>query len=325
MEIRHGKNIKIGLIQVNHIPQESREERYANLFRLAEACLKDGAELVFFPEAYQHAGEREILDRPQELKAVSEEWKARCSALASKYHAYVAPWEYEVLEDGKIYNSTYILDRTGKEVGRYRKCHLTNNEQIKLTRGNAFPVFELDFGKVGIMICFDNYFPESARCLGVQGAELVLYPLYGDTLNPQWETKLRTRAIDNSMYIACAQIDMHAMDNGICYSGLIGPKGDVLCRLEKKDSYQVVEIEMGRQVLTNLNAGMGMQEDLRRYLECSRNPEAYTQLTAANRAVCAWDEICNYSERLGWKAPSKEVVKFDLSKKGGKNSIFQKS
>lgn len=116
------------------------------------------------------------------------------------------PWDYEY-NDGKIYNSSYILDRNGVELGRYRKTQLTIGEH-DLTPGDDIPVFDLDFGKVGIMICFDNYFPEVARVLGLKGAELVLSPLYGDTLIPQWEIKMKARAIDNSMYIASSQIDM---------------------------------------------------------------------------------------------------------------------
>ena len=295
-ERKNGKKVKIGLIQVNHIIEESRERKYDRLFQLAESCLKEGADIVFFPEAYQHTGEREIVFNPDELRCVAAVWKKRCSELAKKYGAYVMPWEYEADEQGRVFNSSYILDRNGREIGRYRKCHLTYGEQKRLARGREFKVFELDFGKVGIMICFDNYFPESARVLGVLGADLVLYPLYGDTLNPQWELKLRTRAIDNSMYIASCQIDMGAMEKGICYSGLVDPKGNVLSRLAEPDSYQVVEIEVGKPVITNLNNGDGMCENLKYLLERSRNPEAYGPIAAELSGLRDWEEIHNYSD-----------------------------
>lgn len=289
-----GKRVKIGLIQVNHIMEESREKKYSRLLCLAENCLKEGAELVFFPEAYQYTGEREIVKDLKELKNAAQSWKERCSELARRYHAYVVPWEYEAGEQGRVYNSSYILDREGKEIGRYRKCHLTYGEQLKLERGSEFKVFELDFGKVGIMICFDNYFPENARVLGVLGAELVLYPLYGDTLIPQWETKLRARAMDNSMYIASCQIDMGAMEKGICFSGLVDPEGNILSRLSEPDSFRVVEIEVGKQVITNLNNGEGMHENLKYLLERSRNPGAYGPLVAEPENQRAWEEIHNY-------------------------------
>lgn len=290
------RKLKLGLMQVDHIVSESIEEKQDRLFSLTEECLKKGAELVFFPEGYQYSNEKDIFDRPQELARISEKWKERLSKLAVKYNAYIVPWEYEVGENGAIYNSSYILDRNGNEVGRYRKCHLTYGEQLKLTAGNEFKVFDLDFGKLGIMICFDNYFPESARCLGVLGAELVLYPLYGDTLNPQWETKLRARAIDNGMYIATAQIDMHAMQKGISYSGLVNPEGNVICRLTEKDSCCVVEIDLAKQVITNLNAGLDTRENLKYMLERSRNVEAYKPICEPKKNVKPWNEICNYSK-----------------------------
>lgn len=290
------RKLKLGLMQVNHIVGESIEEKQDRLFSLTEECLNKGAELVFFPEGYQYSGEKDILDRPQDLIRIQKEWKERLSLLSKKHGAYIIPWEYEVDEDGKIYNSSYILDRNGNEVGRYRKCHLTYGEQLKLTHGNEFKVFDLDFGKVGIMICFDNYFPESARCLGILGAQLILYPLYGDTLIPQWETKLRARAIDNSMYIASAQIDMHAMAKGISYSGLVDPEGNVICRLTEKDSCTVVEIDLGKQVITNLNAGQETRENLKYLLERSRNTEAYKIISQPQKEVKPWKEICNYSK-----------------------------
>ena len=189
---KEGRKVKIGLIQVNHIMEESTEKKQEQLLFLAEECLKNGAELVFFPEAFQYTSCREIINDTEKLNRVSAEWKERCASLAKKYNAYVVPWDYEA-KDGKVYNSSYILDRNGVEIGRYRKCHLTFSEENvrKLTPGSEIPVFDLDFGKVGIMICFDNYFPEVARILGIKGAELVLYPLYGDTFNPQWELKMK--------------------------------------------------------------------------------------------------------------------------------------
>lgn len=272
------RKVKIGIIQVNHVIEESREKKYLHLLELAENCFCEGAELVFFPEAYQHTGDRDIIYRKEDLVADALAWRERCAELARKYHAYIVPWEYELSGD-TVYNSSYILDREGKEVGRYRKCQITYSETERgIGRGDSFPVFDLDFGKVGIMICFDNYFPESARALGVQGAELVLYPLYGDTLIPQWEMKMRARAMDNSMYIASCQIDMFALAGGVAYSGLIAPDGSVIEKLDKAPSYSVVEIEMGKQVITCTGAN-GISEDLRRYLEKTRNPKAYSILT----------------------------------------------
>ncbi len=299
MAIRNiGRKVKIGVFQVNHVPSESMEKKQEQLLSLATKCLENGAELVFFPEAYQYTSCRDIVFDHEKLVEVSGAWKEKCAELAKKYHAYVIPWDYEY-KDGKVYNSSYILDRNGVEVGRYRKTHPTFSEsEVKgIAPGDEIPVFDLDIGKVGIMICFDNYFPEVARCLGVQGAELVIYPLYGDTLNPQWEIKMKARAIDNSMYIAATQIDMHnGIRLGTSYSGIVSPEGHTICRLTEAGTYQVVEIEMGKQVITNTSCVA--EEDIRRYLERQRNPKAYSVITEDKKNLWDWDDIYDKDERI---------------------------
>lgn len=278
---------KIGLIQVLQRPGDGCRERTDFLYRAAEDCFRQGADIVFFPEAYQYVPDRTVLYRPEELCALAAEWKERCSALAQKYHAYLAPWDYEY-RAGKTYNSTYILDREGREIGRYRKVHLTYSEQMRgLTGGDGFPVFSLDIGRVGVMICWDNYFPESARCLGNNGAQLVLYPLYGDTLVPQWEIKLRARAADSSMHIACCQIDGH---NHGAFTGLVGGDGNVIAKLEETPSWRVVEADICSPVITHTNGNPANTENIRRYTDRCRRPDAYGAVFCApNRDD--WNDI----------------------------------
>ena len=279
---------KIGLIQVDNKIEYSIEKRQNMLEALAIKCLEEGADLVFFPEAFQYDRNRQVLDDPEGLFLIGEEWKARCAFLAKKYHAYIVPWDYEVSE-GKIYNSSYLLDREGIEIGRYRKCNLTYGEVNKgLSHGAEYPVFDLDFGKVGIMICFDNYFPESAASLGNNGAQLVLYPLYGDTLKPQWELKLRARAADHSFFLASCQLQSY-FDRA--YTGMVDPEGNVIKKLEEVNSYAVVDIDVGRAVRSDTYANHPAGEDLREYLHKCRNFRAFSSLATEGTKPKEWDEI----------------------------------
>ena len=196
--------------------------------------------------------------------------------------------------DSKVYNAAYLLDRHGDEIGRYRKVHLTHAEQERgLANGWDFPVFDLDFGRVGIMICWDNYFPESARCLGNRGAQLVLYPLYGDTLDPQWEIKLRARAIDNAMYIACCQIDTNCV---AAYTGLVSSDGTVLAQLPKEPCYRVVEIDVGAPVITHTTGTTAYCENIRDMTQRCRRPDAYGALLEP-------PEIKDWTDVFGGNAP----------------------
>ena len=221
---------KIGLIQVDNKMSGSIQDRQDALIALGTKCLEAGADLIFFPEAFQYVKIKGITKDKERLTEITAAWQERCAALARQYHAYVVPWDYYVGEDGGVRNSSYILDRNGALVGRYCKCNITSNEMKKgLVQGTEFPVFDLDIGRVGMMICFDNYFPEVAAALGNQGAELILYPLYGDTLRPQWEMKLRTRAIDHSLYVASCQLDPNWE---IAYTGVVDPEGNVVAKLD---------------------------------------------------------------------------------------------
>ena len=288
---------KIGLIQVDNKMVCDIEKRQNSLIELGTKCLEEGADLVFFPEAFQYVGNRQVVREPDRMKEIAEEWKERCAALARIYHAYVVPWDYYVGEDGRVRNSSYILDREGEFVGRYCKCNLTASELKRgLVQGTDYPVFDLDIGRVGIIICFDNYFPEAAAALGNRGAQLILYPLYGDTLKPQWEMKLRTRAIDHSLYMASCQLDPFW---DIAYTGMVDPEGNVISKLESANSYRVVDIEMGREVRTNTSLTPSCSEDLREYLHKCRNYRSYTALATEGTTPKAWEEIFENYDRIG--------------------------
>lgn len=282
---------KIGLIQVEIIEGQDMQERQDMMANLVESTLKEGADIVCMPEAFQYLSCREIIHTPERLDEVSAAWQERMSALAKKYHAYIVPWDYYYNhDDGRVYNSAYILDREGEFVGRYCKCNLTHSEiELKgLANGMEYPVFDLDIGRVAIMICFDNYFPEVAAAYGAQNADLVIYPLYGDTLKPQWEHKMRARAIDHSMYVLSCQND-NKYD--IAYSGLVDKYGEVIAKLDKPQSYKVVEVDLKHRVLTHTTGRAEYEEDIHEYLHRCRNYKSYEAVVQSGPEAKTWDEI----------------------------------
>lgn len=288
---------KIGLIQVDNRMTYDIFKRQNALIELGTKCLEEGADLVFFPEAFQYVRNREVLFHTDHLKEIASAWHERCAELARKYRAYVVPWDYYVGEDGKVRNSSYILDRNGEMVGRYCKCNLTASEQKKgLVPGTDYPVFDLDFGRIGILICFDNYFPEAAASLGNQGAELILYPLYGDTLKPQWEMKLRTRAIDHSLYLASCQLDPFW---DIAYTGIVDPEGNLIAKLNNVNCYRVLKIEMGKTVRTNTSVTPTCSENLREYLHKCRNYRSFSSLASEGTKPKEWDDIFENFDKIG--------------------------
>ncbi len=280
--------MKLGLIQVDNFASDGYAERLDKLYDAAEEAFSRGADLVFFPEEYQYVPASDMLSVPMKLRVMTEEWKVRCASLAKKRGKYVVPWDYEAAPDGRIYNTSYILDPSGREVGRYRKVHIPYAEMRRgISRGDDFPVFDLDVGRIGIMICFDNYFPESARILGIRGADLVLFPLYGDTLRPGWDLKLRARAIDNSIFIAPCQIDR---DYATAYTGVVGPDGGLIKKLTAAPAVEVVDLDLKDRVLTHTTGSSEITEDIRAYLTRCRNTEAYRGILEAGEKK-SWNDV----------------------------------
>lgn len=264
---------KLGLIQITANYSRTVEQNLCETLELIEKCLQEGADLVFTAEEGQYYSASKA-SRKELIEQYSADFLSKCSELAKRYEAYVLPWDYEVGDDGNVYNTTFVYDRQGKQIGKYRKTQITQGEMDKgISTGDDFPVFELDFGTVGIMICLDNYYPEAATILANRGAELILYPLYGDTMTGRWETKMKARAIDNTVYIAPCHIHSSPKEARASYTGLVDPEGNVVARLEEEGSYQVIEVEMGKQIVTQMaGVGQGIYEDTKQYLRKLRNP-----------------------------------------------------
>ena len=138
----------------------------------------------------------------------------RVGRLAKRLGSYVVVGASEKDGDGVIRNAAYLLDRQGKPTGTYYKAHPSEFYRP----GDALPVFETDFGTVGIVICADRRWPENTRCLRLKGAEIILNPtwgFYGD-LNT---AIMRTRAYENGIPVCFA----HPKQSLICTaSGGIG-------------------------------------------------------------------------------------------------------
>lgn len=149
---------------------------------------------------------------------------------ARQIRSYIVLNMYE--RDGEfIYNTSILIDRNGEIAGKYRKTHLPLYEAERgVTPGADIPVFDTDFGKVGLLICYDQMFPEAARLLRLKGAEIICLPTAGEGKIQQL-----ARAVDNGVYLVVAGI------NGP--SRIINPIGKVLCETGKnEDNPEAVSI-----------------------------------------------------------------------------------
>jgi predicted amidohydrolase len=140
-------------------------------------------------------------------------------------------------EGSDLFNTAVLIDRTGRIAGKYRKVQLPFEEvSIGIAPGSGFPVFETDFGKVGLLICHDASFPEAARELSLKGAEIILMPIWGGR-----QTLVRARAMENGLYV---------VTSGYNYpSEIIAPTGEVIAAapVEKGPAVAVAEIDLSHR------------------------------------------------------------------------------
>ena len=133
-----------------------------------------------------------------------------------------------------IYNVAVLIDRDGNLAGKYRKVSLPREEiEGGVTPGNSYPVFDTEFGRIGMMICWDLQFPEVARKLAMQGAEVIFMPIWGGNL-----TLARARAIENQVYLVSSSYDMT--------TGVIDHKGELISEANSHNPITVVKVDLNK-------------------------------------------------------------------------------
>lgn len=185
--------------------------------------------------------------------------KYRCYAIASLHE-----------RDGDLfYNTAVLIDREGRIAGKYRKVHLAMSEgEAGLTPGSEYPVFDTDFGRIGILICWDEWFSEPARILRLKGAEMLFLPLAGDGSDAHWDAVSRARAMDNGLFFVSSGTVSDA-------SRIITPNGDVLAEARGNFSYVLQELDLNQEWrLKYLSAGSAAGEGKSLFIT-ERRPDTY--------------------------------------------------
>ena len=200
------------------------------------------------------------------------------SAWSRENRCYTAVAIHEV-ENGNYYNTGIIVGRDGELVGRYRKNHLTWGETRRgLQPGNDFPVFDLDFGKVGIQICWDNWFPESARALRLNGAEIILLPIAGDGMMLHRDHTWAARALENGVYLVTSTT-FPSREDGVAACRIYAPDGRILAQTAEQGRFASAEITLPfRNPIAYLSVGASNGEPRNLYIR-ERNVEAGKRLS----------------------------------------------
>ena len=167
---------------------------------------------------------------------------------------------YAEKEGGPSWQAMSDYARDGKQIGKHRKAHLfdinvKNGQHFKesdtLTSGDHATVFATEFGKMGVMICYDIRFPEFARTMVLDGARMIFVPAaFNMTTGPaHWELTFRARALDNQIYmLGCAPArDTQAGYISWGHSIVTDPWGKVMKQLGEKEGILIEEIDLDRE------------------------------------------------------------------------------
>jgi predicted amidohydrolase len=132
-----------------------------------------------------------------------------------------------------VYNTAVLIDREGRFAGKYRKVYLPREEMEQLTPGNDYPVFQTDFGTLGIMTCYDVAYADAARGLSSGGAEIVVIPIWGGD-----QTLAKARAIENQVYLVASGYDHPTY--------IMNPSGEWLAVARERGTAAVATIDLSK-------------------------------------------------------------------------------
>ena len=246
--------IKIAALQT--MVSKDKRENLDRLERLLEDPGLAGVDLVTLGEMFNCPYQTPNFPIYAE-EAGGESWQ-RCSALAKKHGIYLSAGSMpERDREGHIYNTAYVFDRQGRQIARHRKMHLFDiavsggqcfRESDTLTAGNDVAVFDTEFGKMGLCVCYDFRFPELPRLMAQRGARVILVPAaFNMTTGPaHWEIMFRQRAVEDQVF-AIGTAPARDASSGYTswgHSIAVGPWGNILYQLDEKPGIALAELDL---------------------------------------------------------------------------------
>ena len=283
--------VKSGLIQIS-IP---KSEGDGTIAEIKEAIIQK--HIPFIEDAGKQGVQilclQEIFNTPYFCPGQDAEWYSSAESIpgptieqmqeyAKKYQMVMVVPIFEKEQAGVLYNSAAVIDADGKYIGKYRKTHIPHTagfwEKFFFRPGNlGYPVFETAYAKVGVYICYDRHFPEGARALGLNGAEIVYNPSATVKGLSQylWKLEQPAHAVANGYFMGCInRVGIEKPWNlGEFYgsSYFVNPRGQIVAiASDDKDELLVTEIDL--ELIDEVRATWQFFRD--------RRPEAYKDLTA---------------------------------------------
>lgn len=256
--------VNIGLIQT-HCGESPKDNLYRQMALIREAAQK-GAQIICLQELFNTTYfcveyNEELFNWAEPING--ELTKSLCELAAELGVVIIAPF-FEKRASGIYHNSLVVIDADGSLLGSYRKMHIPDDpgfyEKYYFTPGDeetAFRVFDTAFGRIGTLICWDQWYPEAARITALRGAQIIFYPTAIGTLSTEtnaekkefhdaWETIQRSHAIANGCFVA--SVNRVGKEKGTRFWGgsfVAGPFGQMLAKAGEKEEVLIAEADFG--------------------------------------------------------------------------------
>ncbi len=265
------KKYKIAVIQLNL--NDVAENNLKKCLSWVRDAAGQGAEVISLPELYSshYFCQSEDVANFELAEPLYSTSFIAFSALAKELGVVIIVPFFEKRMAGIYHNSAYIIDTDGSEAGLYRKMHIPDDphfyEKFYFTPGDlGFKAFPTNKGKIGTLICWDQWFPEAARLTALQGAEILFYPTaigwhplekeqYGENQHGAWMNVMKGHAVANGVYVAAAnRIGLEQYIEGTAgiqfwgSSFIAGPQGEILAQASHdKEEILIAEVDIDLQ------------------------------------------------------------------------------
>ena len=263
--------MKVGILQ-----QRVTEDVKANMRHIAEGIERladDGAQLVVLQELHNslYFCQTEDVDNFNLAEPVPGPSTEFYGGLARRFGVVIVTSLFEKRAAGLYHNTAVVMERDGSIAGKYRKMHIPDDpayyEKFYFTPGDiGFHPIDTSVGRLGVLVCWDQSYPEAARLMALQGAEILVYPTaigYADSDTPDeqerqreaWTTVQRGHAVANGLPVVTAnrvgfEPDPSGQTKGISFWGssmAVGPQGEMLWRAGRdEEESAVIDIDMSR-------------------------------------------------------------------------------
>ena len=163
--------------------EKEREKNIDKAVKMAEKAAENGANIILLPELFEslYFCQEKRYDNYKLARTVEEDEAVKRFKDTAKKFDVVIPVSFYEKDVNVLYNSVAVIDSDGEVLGVYRKTHIPDDhfyqEKFYFTQGNTgFKVWDTKYGKIGVGICWDQWFPECARIMALMGAEIIFYP-----------------------------------------------------------------------------------------------------------------------------------------------------